>query len=287
MSIPGFSPAPAGWQSPVPGWVAPATRVIESVSPLRVELDGRVLETGDQSPRNFRDLVDIQGWWDGADVRGDDPDRPGADGKLEGRVLLGARSITVNGHIHVQSRRELLEAMEWYGSVLQGQVRRADLTVTELERNLSRQARVRCVRPPAVVPDGDSWASVLWSLEAADPVRYEVTPRQVRLTPGGADQGIQNVGNALVPLTLRLVGPLVKPILWIDGQQWRLTRDVAAGEIVVAYWKDREVWSGMNSLRFWQSGPWTPARPGMTQVGLSTSTTSSGHAIVSWRSGWL
>lgn len=286
MSIPGFSPAPGGWQSTVPGWVAPSTRAVETTSPLRVELDGRVLETGDQSPRNFRDLVEIQGWWDGVDPRGSDVDAPGRDGSLEGRVLLGARPITINGHIHVQSRRELLEAMEWYGSVLQGAVRRGALVVTELDRDLSRRAHVRCVRKPVVVPDGPLWASVMWHLEAADPIRYSDTETSVLLTNMGPDQGLRNVGDTPVKIGLELTGPLVTPSFWIGGAEWRLAYTIPAGRKVNVTWGDRSVMYGNDDLRFYQSGPWPLLPPGVTMVGFSA-VSGTGTCKVTWRSGWL
>lgn len=289
MPIPGYSQVESGssWQSTVPGWVRPAVNVDVDPPPLRVTLEGLTLQTDRQSPREWRDLIALDGWWEGPEIRADEMPIPGRDGEHEGQVLFGARPISVRGAIYMPTRERLIREMSRYASVLAGRTRYGVLTVEESELGLSRQCRVRLAQPTVVVPDGDRYASVLWSLRAADPVRYEATPRYLTLQIGRTADGIiENVGNAGVPLTVQLFGPMTKPSVWIDGVKWTLDYTIAAGASVIAYFNDREVWSGSSSLRYFQSGPWPPMKPGVTPIGISAASTT-GSARFSWRSGWL
>lgn len=286
MSIPGFTPSGSAWQSPVPGWVPPSRTVTQIDSPITVTLAGITIESNPASRTDYRSLETIDGWWDGVDVRQSVLDRPGADGELEGQQLLGGRPLQLSGLIVVPDRKTLLSEMERFGSILTAGSRYGTLVVTEQERDLKRQCRVRRVQPPVITPLSDKVAEWSWFLRAADPIRYDDAEQSLLLTNKGADQGVENTGNVPVKLGLELTGPLVTPSFWIKGAEWRLNYTIPAGKTVVVAWGDRSVMYGMDDLRYYQSGPWPLLQPGMTMVGFSA-VSGTGKCKVIWRSGWL
>lgn len=286
MSVPGFTRSETSWRSPLPGWTAPVVDPRMLADPITASLEGVAVGTVRTDLGDFRRLSTLDGWWTGPDVRAESVAKPDGDGDFEGVVRAGARPLQLGGLIVAPDRRTLLQEMEQFGTVLWGASRYGTLVVTEKDLALSRQCRVRSVQAPDVVPLSDRVARWSWFLRAADPIRYDAAAQSVTMTRSAADQMIQNTGKAAVPLTVTLRGPLATPSVWINSVEWRLNTTIAAGETVIAYWKDREVWKGSSSLRFYQAGPWTWAQPGVTRVGF-TGTGGAGTATISWRSGWL
>lgn len=285
MTVPGFTPSSTSWRSTVPGWTAPVVDPRLENDSITATLDGITVGTLRTDLADFRQLSTLEGWWNAPDVRAESMPKPDADGDHEGQVLLGPRPLHLGGLIVAPSRPVLLEEMERFGSILTAAPRFGTLVVTEQERGLARQCQVRRVQAPDVVPVSSRVAKWSWYLRAADPMRYSAEERQ-QVVQLGVDQPIQNAGTDPVPFLLDLRGPLTNPSFWIDGAQWRLNQTIPTGVTAIAYWSEREVFSGSTSLRFYQQGPWPLLKPGVTQVGLSAQS-GTGSALVRWRHGWL
>jgi hypothetical protein len=78
---------------------------------------GRTLHGTDR----FGQWITLESTWDDTpDTKGEEEDRPNADGEYDLPIFYAARYITVTGHLHTASHAKTHEAMHWFNGAMTG-----------------------------------------------------------------------------------------------------------------------------------------------------------------------
>lgn len=109
--------------------------------------------------------TDLTGWWDSPEPKGEEADRPNADGEYELPVFNEARLISVTGALHTAGHDETHEAMAWLTGAMSGRFQVAGHG-PELWCNAVRSTGVK------FAPVTDTYAQWQVRLKARDPRKF-------------------------------------------------------------------------------------------------------------------
>lgn len=253
-------------------------------------------------------ITEEAGWSDAAPIRLAAAERAGTDGAVSGRVLRGARLISLRGTAVAPGRIPMLEAKERLRAVAAA----GSYTLTVAEAHLTRQVQVKQFSELKIADFGSYAFRFELSLRADDPLRYGTTPRQVQLTlaastggtamplsfpfqfsaTGSGNTGVViNDGNATTYPVLTISGPVSNPVVRNASTDRRIALgiDVAAGETVtVDHASGRVLLNGTASrlTTLLPGSSWWGLPPGASQISFSAATSTGAQLAVTYRPAW-
>lgn len=229
-------------------------------------------------------ITAVEGW-ESADASGGTIPNRYSDGGIEGEVLMGSRSIVIEGDIDAPSHEEFLKARAGLERVLTSP--RWDwLRVTHHDEDM--QIRVSRLRRPQVTPMGPSYGIFTLQLESAGYPRLGVDEGLVSI-PLGSSAPVVNAGDYPAVLEAMFYGPLTQPRLRFGGDlpgTWRYGANINAGQRLQVEFDRRIVRNPdtQGHSRVYASGDWPRLTPGQTTFHLEGS--GSGRVELKWRSAW-
>ncbi len=87
---------------------------------------GRTLHGTDRFGRWVTLRGQFEGWWDSPEIKGQTVNREDADGEFDLPIYNQARLVTIGGHVHAPSRRELREARNFLAGPMVGRLQVTD-----------------------------------------------------------------------------------------------------------------------------------------------------------------
>jgi hypothetical protein len=136
---------------------------------------GGLTFSGDQDDATYRISPDgFRGWFDGVEVRRDRVQRPTADGEFPSPGYLGARVITISGHVLADNAVDFENALNALATLLDdGSM--SDLVVEQATGTFSIEVG-RIGAPDIIIQSYGAVARYQLQLWAPDPTITEVTP---------------------------------------------------------------------------------------------------------------
>jgi hypothetical protein len=135
-----------------------------------IKLDGQILNGSDRLGEWKTNS--IEGWWDSPDPKGEDVERPNADGDFDLEVFYKARYITITGRLFSTSHEQLHRAMNRFSGLVQKNGR---LQVSG--HGPTQWADVKRASGFSMTPVTDQFAQWQVRLKAVNPRKYgDTTP---------------------------------------------------------------------------------------------------------------
>lgn len=163
----------------------------------------------------------LEGWWDSPEPKGEDADRPNADGEYELPVYNQARLISVTGGLHTQSHDETHEAMTWLTGAMSGRFQVAGHG-PELWCQAVRSTGVK------FTPITDTYAQWQVRVKARDPRKFG-EKRTFTAAPL-ANTAIHHKGNYQATPFLTVTGSAPGYTIKIAGQAFTVTRALTSSQ---------------------------------------------------------
>lgn len=156
-------------------------------------LDGQILNGSDRL--GDWKTNSLEGWWDSPDPKGEEVERPNADGDFDLEVFYKARYVTITGRLYSQGHAQLHDAMNRFSALVpqrgrlqvsgHGPTQWADVKrasglsmVPVTDRFAQWQARLKCPEPRKfgdantfTVPSGSTYVQIFhWGNSVGYPV---------------------------------------------------------------------------------------------------------------------
>jgi hypothetical protein len=109
----------------------------------------------------------LEGWWDSPEPRGEEAERPQADGDFDLEVFYKARYVTITGRLRAETHEALHQGMNRFSALVQ---KRARLQVSG--HGPAQWADVRRASGLSIAPVTDTFAHWQVRLKAVDPRKF-------------------------------------------------------------------------------------------------------------------